>query len=137
VIPRGPFLKVKDLHDGLNSGIFYMIKGRYLEPDEVDPLAMYRAYLPDSNPIVFTHGDLHPLNIIVNIDNKDEPQVVSIVDWHQSGWLPAYWEYSKAAITNSYKSEWVRTYLPKIFGPEWIDLEAESGWAFYMNCMGC
>ncbi|OCT49045.1 Protein kinase-like protein [Cladophialophora carrionii] len=38
--------------------------------------------------IVFTHGDLSPINIIVR-----EGRVVGIVDWEYAGWYPEHWEF--------------------------------------------
>ena len=49
---------------------------------------------PDDAPIVFTHGALHPRNIIVSMGPN--PRVVSILGWEQAGWYPAYWELCKA-----------------------------------------
>ncbi|KAI1125834.1 hypothetical protein F5Y10DRAFT_246234 [Nemania abortiva] len=47
------------------------------------------------------HGDLSGLNIIVRGDN-----VVGIVDWETAGWLPYYWEYSRAWNVNLYNTLW-------------------------------
>jgi len=59
----------------------------------------FRDSLPDNSPITFTHADLHPSNILVT---SDAPyRVVAIIDWHQSGWYPDYWEYYKATYTAS------------------------------------
>lgn len=39
-------------------------------------------------------------------------KVVSIIDWHQSGWYPDYWEYCKAAFTAELDGEWMDRYIP-------------------------
>ena len=46
-------------------------------------------------PIVFTHGDLSSLNILVCGGN-----IVSIIDWETAGWYPSYWEYTTACQVN-------------------------------------
>nr|XP_023908626.1 uncharacterized protein LOC112020299 [Quercus suber] len=53
---------------------------------------------PSSHRIVFTHGDLRPANVIVEITENDECIIVGIVDWENSGFHPAYYEATK--ITN-------------------------------------
>lgn len=72
-----------------------------------------RSKLPDNAPIKFTHGDLHRSNVIVSPD-RTTPRIVAIVDWHQSGWLPDYWEFCKARWTTWAGDEWEREYLPQI-----------------------
>ncbi|KAL3480369.1 kinase-like domain-containing protein [Aspergillus californicus] len=42
-------------------------------------------------PMVFTHGDLSSLNVLVRGDT-----IVGIIDWETSGWYPSYWEYTTA-----------------------------------------
>lgn len=76
----------------------------------VHPPHESRHHLPDQDSIVFTHADLHPSNILVSTGRN--PRVVSIVDWHQSGWYPAYWEYCKARWTSRIGGEWKAEYLP-------------------------
>ncbi|KAF4342478.1 phosphotransferase family [Fusarium beomiforme] len=111
--PRaGPFSSVKEFHDWFSflirrlaaSGPHWV--GYKLE-NIPDP---YRLLLPDDPGIVFTHADLHQSNIMVT---EDSPcRVVAVIDWHQSGWYPDYWEFYKAIYTNHYESEWVREYIP-------------------------
>ncbi|OQE31056.1 hypothetical protein PENFLA_c002G09407 [Penicillium flavigenum] len=45
-------------------------------------------------PIVFTHNDLVPPNILLS--PGPNPKVAAIIDFGQAGWYPAYWEYCKA-----------------------------------------
>ncbi|OOO05212.1 aminoglycoside phosphotransferase [Aspergillus oryzae] len=42
---------------------------------------------------VFSHGDILPRNILVN----DQGMVTALVDWEFAGYLPLYWEYSRAS----------------------------------------
>ena len=64
------------------------------------------AGLTDDRPVVFTHADFNMRNIMVSAPNDDtdpDPdnagspaRVLAIIDWHQSGWYPADWEWLKA-----------------------------------------
>lgn len=77
----------------------------------------------DNTPIVFTHNDLLPPNIMIS--PGPNPKVAAIVDWTQSGWYPAYWEYCKARrirlnpmyFDDVSREEWQTTYLPMILEP--------------------
>ncbi|KAI9654067.1 MAG: hypothetical protein M1829_001099 [Trizodia sp. TS-e1964] len=40
---------------------------------------------------------LHPSNIMVSA--RGPCRIVALIDWHQSGWYPHYWEYCKAVFT--------------------------------------
>lgn len=71
-----------------------------------------RHWLPDGAAISFTHGDLHQSNIIVSTEGDGSVSIRAIVDWHQSGWLPSYWEYCKARWTASIGKDWEEDYLP-------------------------
>ena len=73
-----------------------------------------RSNLPDDVLITFTHGDLHPSNIIVSPEGEPQVRVLAIIDWHQSGWFPACWEYCKARWTTAANGEWAAVYLPRI-----------------------
>ncbi|KAF5025168.1 hypothetical protein F66182_2744 [Fusarium sp. NRRL 66182] len=113
VLPRaGPFLLVRDFHDWLSA----MIKrGKeqhwpgYAEEDIPDP---YRRLLPDDSPVVFTHSDLHPSNIMVT-EGSSPCRVVALIDWQQAGWYPDYWEFCKAEFTAEPRSEWVSEYVTR------------------------
>lgn len=71
-------------------------------------------------PIVFTHNDLCPPNILLS--PGENTKVVAIIDWNQSGWLPWYWESCKSRqvglVTDSFSDalydEWQQTYVPAI-----------------------
>ena len=52
-------------------------------------------------PLVFTHGDLNPFNVLVCGGN-----VVGIIDWEFAGWYPAYWEYTAAWYGNCTRQAW-------------------------------
>ncbi|KAH7360971.1 kinase-like domain-containing protein [Rhexocercosporidium sp. MPI-PUGE-AT-0058] len=59
----------------------------------------WRSGLLDDIPIVFTHADLHRSNIMVSQDADVMPCITAIIDWHQSGWYPASWEFYKTRLT--------------------------------------
>lgn len=73
-----------------------------------------RELLPRSETAVFTHGDIHPGNILVNVVNDDKEdeededdasssssssrgqvRIVGLVDFESAGFLPDYWEYAQ------------------------------------------
>jgi hypothetical protein len=84
----------------------------------------------DGEPITFTHGDLHRSNILVSAEGP--PRILALVDWHQSGWLPAYWEFSKARWTTRIGDEWEVKYLPKIIQV----YERYHYWDFFVLSLG-
>ncbi|CAK7212705.1 hypothetical protein SBRCBS47491_001557 [Sporothrix bragantina] len=54
--------------------------------------------LPDPNePVVFTHGNVYPGNIMVDIDSTKPTEyvVTGIIDWEESGFYPAWFEATK------------------------------------------
>lgn len=77
--------------------------------------------------IVFTHGDLHPGNIIV----KDDGTVV-LLDWGLAGFWPEYWEFYRAMFSPGWRASWdrmVERFIPpyyveysvikRVFGTVW------------------
>lgn len=71
-------------------------------------------------PIVFTHGDLVPGNILVT--SGATPRVAAVIDWAQAGWYPAYWEWCKAKwvmmgeedMDGATQEAWRQRYLPLV-----------------------
>lgn len=108
--PYPTFPSVASFHNCFST---LYLHGREAPPDP------RRRELPDDVPIVFTHGDLHRSNIIVSPStDPGPPRVLAVVDWHQSGWYPEYWEYCKARWTTAIgKDEWEVVYLPKVLQP--------------------
>ena len=49
-----------------------------------------------AHPLVFTHGDLMPRNVLVR-----GTAVAALLDWDAAGWFPAHWEYRQARWTAS------------------------------------
>jgi|TARA_R110002003_G_scaffold214_40_gene16330 hypothetical protein len=90
----------------------------------------WRDLLPDDGPILLTHGDLRPANIIVTA--KGPVKVVAIVDWEQAGWYPDYWEYCKAMFTASYDGEW-RGWVDRFLDPHVGPVEAFDFYTFTLG----
>lgn len=75
-------------------------------------IRMIRSLMRDDHAIVMTHGDLHPRNVMVTVDDSksagshpnsgdemDNIKITAIIDWETSGWYPEHWEYVKAFNT--------------------------------------
>jgi thiamine kinase-like enzyme len=73
-----------------------------------------RPGLPDDVPVFFTHADLTPSNIILSSSKSGPQKIVAIIDWHQSGWYPAYWEACKSISNADPNSTWGKG-LPSVF----------------------
>ncbi|KAK3299899.1 serine/threonine protein kinase [Chaetomium fimeti] len=71
-------------------------------------------------PPVFTHGDLHPSNIMVCGDC-----VTGIIDWEFAGWYPHYWEYTSAWYGHHTRHGWENEIL-KFLDPYPEELEMEK-----------
>jgi hypothetical protein len=117
------------LHDWLSA---LVRRGKEIhfdnDPSKVpDPI---RQYLPDDSKVVFTHADLHPSNIMVSADATG--RLLAIIDWHQSGWYPEYWESCKAQFTNDFEGEWATEYIPQFVE----DSEVYDTWTFYPRSLG-
>jgi hypothetical protein len=100
---------------------------------------------PVDIPIVFTHGGLHPRNIIVSAGPN--PRVVSIIGWEQAGWYPAYWELCKARLECSRRGglgDWESRYLPGILNVdelgaglgEWHAGALCQYWDYFVSLLG-
>lgn len=79
-----------------------------------------------SHPIVFTHGDLAPYNIMVK-----DGRIVAIIDWETAGWFPASWEYIQTHHSN-FKERGLesrdifRSYIPQMMPSYPRELEANN-----------
>jgi thiamine kinase-like enzyme len=91
-----------------------------------------RQGLPDDSPVFFTHADLNLVNIIVSSPDDGPARVLAIIDWHQSGWYPAYWEYCKALGQSANYLGW-RDCLETILAPHNKFIRA---WDHYARAAG-
>ncbi|OJJ36138.1 hypothetical protein ASPWEDRAFT_134828 [Aspergillus wentii DTO 134E9] len=123
----GPFPTVRAFHDWWT----FLHRRRMSDPHSV-PIEPFRYGLPDDSSIKFTHGDLHPSNIILT--SSYPYRVLAVIDWEQSGWLPEYWETRKARLTHNRSEGWSSRYLPMImdqYTSTW------DPWDYYIMSMGC
>ncbi|KAI0101771.1 phosphotransferase enzyme family protein [Nemania sp. FL0031] len=106
------------------TDVFYTLKIEVMGPIHgIDAVQKFqktqRIEIANPGPPVFTHNDLVACNILVS---KTSARLAAIIDWAQSGWYPAYWEYCKAwwvsvsdrRFIDEYDKEWKQEYLPKI-----------------------
>lgn len=121
---RGPFLTVKQFHDWFAA---------LTDPNPGNSYDPFRSQLSDEAPIRFTHGDLHPSNILISSGPNGPPKICATIDWHQSGWYPDYWEYNKALFTAEIGGEWATEYIPRFIESSSCD----EAWSFYMHGLGC
>lgn len=86
----------------------------------VSPLftRLLRRLMPDEVSCVFTHGDLRPANIMVQMAEGGTCKVEGIIDWEAGGFYPAYWESVKATnnLAPSDHSDWYE-HLPDSASP--------------------
>jgi aminoglycoside phosphotransferase len=94
----GPFATIRDFHEALADGIDVAGSYKKLPPDLQE---LFDFYQQPCGKLVFTHGDLSSLNILVRGDD-----VVGIIDWETAGWFPSYWEYSCAWHVNPQNEFW-------------------------------
>lgn len=89
--PFGPFDNERDFNDWRISTHDW--QGR-ISPRLAELFRTTRMQMRNDHKIVFTHGDLHLQNILVDIrgSNPDDAHVVALIDWEMSGWMPEYWE---------------------------------------------
>lgn len=68
-----------------------------------------------NHKILFTHGDLHPGNIIVRTDGT-----VVLVDWGSAGFWPEYWEFYRALHNPPWRASWDRM-VEKFVPPFYVE----------------
>ena len=113
----GPFRTIDDFHRKLRLDLDQPVyRGRPLGEDFGRLISFHKQQWPSP---VFTHGDLSSLNILARGD-----EVVGIVDWETSGWMPPYWEYTSAWNVNPQNQFWqveVDRFLEPL--PEALEME--------------
>ncbi|RDB28023.1 hypothetical protein Hypma_002206 [Hypsizygus marmoreus] len=97
---------------------------RRLRPVEEYPAVVHSVHAK-RHPLVFTHNDLAPRNIMY-----DEPsgKVLALIDWESAGWFPGYWEYTKTlnwVCKRPTEADWKKE-VPKMI-PAYEE-EAEADW---------
>lgn len=80
-------------------------------------------------PLVLTHCDISPFNILVDEDYK----LTGILDWETCAWLPAYWEYTRTRFHKSAYLEWLNM-TDNILEPWPAELRVEQHlWSYTCN----
>lgn len=100
----GPFRSIRDFHRHLRSGV-------ELEPGLDSEVQNLIKQQNRDWPLMFTHGDLSSLNILVR-----EDKIIGIIDWETAGWYPSYWEYTRACQVNPQNSFWINE-IDKFLSP--------------------
>ncbi|OIW30981.1 phosphotransferase enzyme family protein, partial [Coniochaeta ligniaria NRRL 30616] len=97
-------------HERLKSNPVYE-RGNYVESGL---MAVFRGH-----KTVFTHGDLHRGNVIIQDDGG-----VAVLDWAWAGWYPCFWEYCTAIwACMGFRDNW-HSWVAKILDP----YHAEAAW---------
>lgn len=94
VSERGPFENVAGFHGAITKAL-HKSHDSYFSDILTDGIG-------NDYPIVFTHGDLAPRNIMVS-----GAKVVALLDWEFSGFYPEYWETEKLAYNADWRDDWV------------------------------
>jgi hypothetical protein len=124
--PGDVFSDVASFHDWFTTLTWRTV----LESDETPH--PWRSGLLDDIPIVFTHSDLHRSNIIMSWDENRAPRIAGIIDWHQSGWYPATWEFYKTRFTCKNHEQWETDFILEF-------LQAYRGymsWDYFVLALG-
>ncbi|KAL3959469.1 hypothetical protein PCL_08917 [Purpureocillium lilacinum] len=102
----------------------YLLSSLYEQTPPVLREAFSRRLRTDHR-IVLSHCDLTPRNILVH-DGK----VKGIIDWEDSGWYPAYWEFVKFFLRPAERGwkEYAEEIFPELYQDELVDLIAISKW---------
>ncbi|KZT07664.1 kinase-like protein [Laetiporus sulphureus 93-53] len=103
----GPFADIREYHDWRISMVRELGVSAAHQPT-IDRVDNIRTRLRDDFRIVFTHSDLHPENVLVDISNDGEAHVAAIIDWEMAGWRPEYWEYVKCLNCMGQNAGWVK-----------------------------
>ncbi|KAH7883399.1 protein kinase subdomain-containing protein PKL [Phlebopus sp. FC_14] len=85
----------------------------------------------DDVPIVFSHGDILPKNMILPGGLncwRTSGEMVCIIDWEYAGWMPIFWDALKATWMGVDVDDFWMQFGRRVF-PEFIEeLEADWEW---------
>ena len=85
----------------------------------VELLRQLSPSLPPPTNIVFTHGDLRPDNITVEMGDHGQCVITGLIDWEYSGFNPEYYEAVRSTncLAPYGDDDWV-LYLPECISPK-------------------
>ncbi|KAH6851061.1 hypothetical protein B0I37DRAFT_397140 [Chaetomium sp. MPI-CAGE-AT-0009] len=132
--PAGPFPTTTAFHDYFVAMAVTVSRNRHAGAGDGQLRYTPHHLFPDDVPVMFTHGSLHPRNIIVSSGPK--PRIVSILGWEQAGWYPAYWELCKARAECSRRGRlggWESKYLSWVLDTDGLNA-AMGGWNVTALC---
>ncbi|KAJ5585108.1 uncharacterized protein N7459_004908 [Penicillium hispanicum] len=90
------------------------------------------SYEHSTPHIVFTHGDLRPDNIVVEMTENNQYSITGILDWEYSGFYPDYYESVRCTnCLSPYEDDDWFLYLPECVSPQcyahwWLDRVRET-----------
>ena len=85
----------------------------------------------DDVPIVFSHGDLLPKNLIISgglAQWRSDHRPLGIIDWEHAGWMPLPWEVLKATwLVFDREDGWYKM-MTQVFPELHTELEMDWQW---------
>ncbi|KAJ5622458.1 kinase-like domain-containing protein [Penicillium herquei] len=119
----GPYPSEESFNEGIIQALRDRIRPQVLEREgDIESGFFNSEYILyqtvrglKNHKIVFTHGDLHPGNILVRADGT-----VVLLDWGLAGFWPEYWEFYRAMHTASWRNSWHRM-VEKFIPPFYIE----------------
>lgn len=112
----GPFPSVSELHDYLFTTVLLEHQDRLHTFAQKSHSKAHR--------ICFTHGDIHPNNLLVSGN-----RLTGLVDWECAGWYPEYWDFTKAVYRRQRFVEWLESFQ-RVFPQYHDELDVEMAfWA--------
>ncbi|KAL5513675.1 hypothetical protein ACEPAH_4074 [Sanghuangporus vaninii] len=88
----GPFHSYREMSKWYQKQLLFMQRQWKVGLDSVQ--------FDDSAPLVFTHMDLHPRNIILGDDGQ-----LWIVDWNDAGWYPSWFEAASMNLFSEHRPD--------------------------------
>ncbi|KAK5654573.1 hypothetical protein OQA88_7202 [Cercophora sp. LCS_1] len=137
--PAGPFSTVSSFHEWFVHTAMQASAAQHGSRVTSSYHFQPNSFFRDDTPIVFTHGALSLQNIVIS--TGPNPRIVSILDWSQAGWYPAYWEFCKARRMGGAIRDWEATYLPWVldhgeFGvKKWGGMTLCHYWDYFVGLM--
>ncbi|KAJ5719905.1 kinase-like domain-containing protein, partial [Penicillium malachiteum] len=119
----GPYPSEESFNEGIIQALRDRIRPQVLEREgDIESSFFNSEYILHqtvrglkNHKIVFTHGDLHPGNILVRADGT-----AVLLDWGLAGFWPEYWEFYRATHTLSWRNSWHRM-VEKFIPPFYIE----------------